>query len=478
MAFEYDVAFIGAGPGGYTAAIRARQLGLKTVVVEKDKPGGVCLNIGCIPSKALIDRATKFLSLVELSEFGVKADLGSFDYGKVHDASRAAADRLSSGVDYLLKKNGVELVAGTARVAGGHQLAVSLSGGGERSISAGAIIVAVGSRPREVPGFEFDEKRVLSSTGALMLKKLPKRLAILGAGAIGMEFAYVMSAFGVEVTVVEMLDRVLPMEDPEAGSVVRKAFEKSGVRFLVGTKAFSLDRGKGSSSPLRLSVGGAGDAAASETIEVDSLLVSIGRAPNTAGLGLEEIGVRLDRGYVETGEYYQTSAAGIYAIGDIVKGEPQLAHVASAQGEIAIEHIAASLGKGREPRDKRIDLDLVPSAVYCRPQVAGFGQREDKLKAAGIAYKSSVFPFRGVGKAVAVDEAEGFVKLLTDERTGGILGAVLVGPEVTELVHELLLAKKAELLPEDVFSAIHAHPTLSEGVKEAALAAEGRAIHI
>ena len=478
MAFDYDVAFIGAGPGGYTAAIRARQLGLKAVVVEKQKPGGVCLNIGCIPSKALIDRAEKFSSLSELAEFGVKSDLSGFDYGKVHAASRAAADRLSSGVDYLLKKNGVDLVAGSARLSGGHELSVALAAGGERRISAASIVVATGSRPRDVPGFEFDEDRVLSSTGALMLKKLPRRLAILGAGAIGMEFAYIMNSFGVEVTVVEMLDRVLPMEESEAGAVVRKAFEKSGVRFLVGTKAFALDRGKSASSALRLSVGPAAASAPSQTLEADALLVSVGRTPNTAGLGLEELGVRLDRGYAETGAWYQTSVSGIYAIGDIVKGEPQLAHVASAQGEIVVEHIAASLGKGREPRESRIDLDLVPSAVYCRPQVAGFGPREEKLKASGVPYKTSVFPFRGVGKAVAVNDAEGFVKLLTEEGSGGILGAVIVGPEATELVHELLLAKNAELLPEDIFSTIHAHPTLSEGVKEAAFAAVGRAIHI
>jgi dihydrolipoamide dehydrogenase len=312
-----------------------------------------------------------------------------------------------------------------------------------------------------------------------MLRKLPKRLAILGAGAVGMEFAYIMNSFGVEVTVIEMLDRILPMEDAEAGEVVRTAFEKNGVRFMVGTKAFSLDRGRGAETELRLSVGGAAASNASEAVSVDSLLVSIGRVPNTAGLGLEQAGVRLDRGgYVETGDYYETSAADVYAIGDIVKGEPQLAHVASAQGEIAVERIAERLGKGPGPRDKRLDLDLIPSAVYCAPQLAGFGPRPEKLKAAGIAHRTSVFPFRGVGKAVAIGEMEGFVKIVTDERTGAILSAVLVGPEATELVHELLLAKKAELLPEDVFSVVHAHPTLSEAVKEAALAADGRALHI
>jgi len=476
-AFDYDVVFIGAGPGGYTAAIRARQLGLKTAVVEKDKPGGVCLNIGCIPSKALIDRATKFGILAELAEYGVKADISGFDYSKVHAASRAAADKLSKGVDFLLKKNGVDLIAGEGRLAGPHDVSIRLAGGAERRLTAGAVVVATGSRPREVAGFEFDEDRVLSSNGALMLKKLPRRLAVLGAGAIGMEIAYVMNSFGVEVTVVEMLDRVLPMEDAEAGAVVRKAFEARGVRFLTGIKAFALEKG-GKGGPLALSLGGAADAAPSSRLEADAVLVAIGRAPNSAGLGLEALGVRIDRGYVETGDYYETAAAGVYAIGDIVKGDPQLAHVASAQGEIAVERIASLSGKGHGPAERRIDLGLVPSAVYCEPQVAGFGPREDALKAAGKSYRSSSFPFRGVGKAVAIGAVEGFVKILSDPVSGALLGAAVVGPEATELAHELLLAAKAELLAEDVYSMIHAHPTLSESVKEAAFAVDGRALHV
>jgi len=475
--FDYDIAFIGAGPGGYTAAIRARQLGLKTVVVEKDKPGGVCLNIGCIPSKALIDKASKFRALEELSLYGVKADLSSFDYGSIHSASRTAAETLSRGVDFLLKKNGVELVRGEARVSGSHELAVKVSDGGLRTLSSHSIAIASGSRPRIVPGFEFDEDRVLSSTGALMMKRLPKRIAILGAGAIGMEFAYILNSFGVEVTVIEMLDRILPMEDADAAAVARKAFEERGVRFLTGFKAFSLDKGKGS-GPLSLAVGPSASSAPSENIEADAALVSIGREPNTDGLDLEKHGVVLNRSFVETGPYYETAAAGIYAIGDVVLGEPQLAHVASAQGEIVVERVAQLLGKGKGPDRERIDLGLVPSAVYCIPQLAGFGPREDALKAAGTAYRASSFPFRGVGKAVAAGEPEGFVKILWDPVSGGMLGASLVGAEATELVHELLLAKKAELLAEDVFSMVHAHPTLSEAVKEAALASEGRALHI
>lgn len=471
----YDIAFIGAGPGGYVAAIRARQLGLKTLVVEKDKAGGVCLNVGCIPSKALIDRASALRSAEELESVGIVLDRSAFDYGAVQAYSRAAADRLSKGVDFLLKKNGVDLVSGTGRLLGAGGIAVVTAAGEERRFSAKSIVVATGSSPRVVPGFEFDEERVLSSTGALMLKKLPARLVILGGGAIGVEFAYVMSSFGVQVTVVEMMDRILPMEDAEAAAVVRKSFERRGVRFLTSTKAASLDSVAG--KPLVLHTAPASGDGAGEAIEADALLVSIGRTPNTADLGLENLGVRLDRGYIAVGDYYETSSAGIYAIGDVVAGEPQLAHVASAQGEIVVERVAQLLGAGKGPGTTRLDLSSIPSAVYCEPQIAGFGPREEALKTAGTPYKAVNFPFRGIGKAVAIGKSEGFVKILTDPETEEFLGACAVGGEATELIHELLLAKTAELLPEDLFDMVHAHPTLSEAVKEAALAVEGRAIH-
>jgi dihydrolipoamide dehydrogenase len=473
---EYDIVFIGAGPGGYVGAIRARQLGLKTAVIEKDRAGGVCLNIGCIPSKALIDRATKFRALEELSRFGVRADLSAFDYGAVQETSRDAANRLSKGVNSLLKKNGVEVIAGTARLVSSREVLVAGQDGNETKLSSSALVLATGSRPRIVPGFEFDEERVLSSTGFLMLKKLPKRMAILGAGAIGMEAAYVMGSFGVEVTVIEMLDRILPMEDAEAAAVVRSAFERRGVRFLTGTKAFSLDRPP--KKPLVLSLGPASAEAAAEKLEADALLVAIGRVPNTSGLGLEELGVRMERGYVEVGDYYETAASGVYAIGDIVRGEAQLAHVASAQGELVAERVASALSKGPLPHERRIEGRFVPSAVYCEPQVAGFGPREETLKESGRAYTAAKFPYLGIGKAVAIGASEGFAKVLTDPRTGEILGASVVGAEATELIHELLLASRSELTAEDIAATVHAHPTLSESIKELSLSSLGRAIHI
>lgn len=472
---DYDIAFIGAGPAGYVGAIRARQLGLRTLVVEREKVGGVCLNVGCIPSKALIEKATAFRTLAEMEAFGVSVDRVGFDYSKVQAASRAAADRLSKGVDFLLKKNGVDFIAGEARPVAPRGVAVKEASGAERVATAEAVVVATGSRPRLIPGFEFDEKLVLSSTGALAMKDLPASMAILGAGAIGMEFAYIMNAFGVKVTVVELLDRILPMEDAEAAAAVRSAFEKRGVRFMTGTRATGLRRSAAAVAPLLLETAPASGAEPPSSFEVDRLLVAVGRAPNTEGLGLEGLGIALEKGYVKTGAYYETTAAGFYAVGDVSFGDPQLAHAASAQAEIVAERVACLLGKGPAPHAARLDNALVPSAVYCEPQVAGFGLRS--AEGAGREVKLSSFPFRGIGKAVAVGRPEGFVKVATDAATGEVLGASAVGAEATELVHEFLVAASIESTAGDLARTVFAHPTLSEAVKEAALASEGRAIH-
>ncbi|AFG37857.1 dihydrolipoyl dehydrogenase [Spirochaeta africana] len=458
--YDYDVVIIGAGPGGYVAAIRANQLGLKPVVIEKDKPGGVCLNIGCIPSKSLIHQADVFRHRADLAGMGLKIDESGFDYSSVFKKSRAAAQRLSKGVQSLLKKNKVEYVNGEARITGPHEVTVD----GDKKISGKAILIATGSRPREIPGFEFDEKQILSSTGALMLEKLPKSLVIMGAGAIGMEFAFVMNAFGVEVTVVELLDRVLPLEDEETAAVIAKDFEKSGITMLTGTKATGLKKGK----TLEITVQ---DKDGKEsTLKSEKLLVAVGRAPNTEGLGLEEVGVTLDRGFVRVGDYYRSSVDSIFAIGDVTSS-PLLAHVASKEGEIAIEYLA-----GHHP-EARIDPLLIPSAVYCEPQIGSFGYTEAKAKEAGVAYKTAVFPYRGAGKAVAIEQPEGLVKLLFNPETKAIIGGHVVGSAATELIHEILLAAKAELLPEDIATMVHAHPTISEAVMESARQAEGWAIH-
>jgi len=458
--YEYDLAVLGAGPGGYVAAVRAAQLGLRVAVIERDKPGGVCANWGCIPSKALIHSASVFRSRGELESMGIKLDLGGFDYSAVQKTSRNAADKLSRGVAYLFKKHGITHITGNAVLADPHTFLVN----GDQSVTARNLLVATGSRPRELPGMPFDGKKVLSSTDILALTRIPEKLVILGAGAIGMEFAYVMNAFGSEVTVIEMASRILPLEDSETGGILESQFRKRGIVFRTSTKAEKLELTDGG---IRLSVSGP---EGGQSIEADALLVAVGRVPNTGGIGLEEAGVRLERSLVRVHDFYQTDVESIYAIGDIVP-EIQLAHVASKQGEIVAEHIA-----GHHP-EPRIDLSTVPSGVYTEPQIGGFGLREDDARAGNIPYEKAVFPLRAVGKAVAVGEPEGLVKLLVNPDTREILGAHAVGLDATEIIHELLLARKAELLPADIAGMIHAHPTISEAVMEVSRASEGWAIH-
>ncbi len=459
---DYDLIVLGAGPAGYVAAIRASQLGLRTAVVERDRPGGVCLNVGCIPSKALIEQARIFSDRAALAEMGVAVDGARLDYRKVFLKSRAAAGQLSKGVRFLLKKNRVDYVEGTAKFETPRTIAVN----GRTTITGEHVLVATGSRPATIPGFEFDEKQVLSSTGALMLEQLPERLVILGAGAIGVELSYVFASFGVDVAVVEMMDRILPQEDPEASQVVSKSFARKGVKIRTSTKALSCER-RGDALMLTLERRDG----ARETVETDKLLVAVGRVPNTDGLGLPAIGVPTEQGYVQVGDYYQTAVAGVYAVGDVIKS-PLLAHVASKEAEIAVEHMAG------HATAVRLDPDLVPFATYCEPQVASVGRTEPMLVKAGAAFDKAVFPFRANGKAVAVERGEGFVKLLLDSRTREILGCTIVGPEATELIHQVLLAKKAELTPEEIATMVHAHPSLSEGIMEASRAAEGWAIHV
>lgn len=458
--YKYDLVVIGSGPGGYVAAIRATQLGLSVAVIEKEKPGGVCLNVGCIPSKALIHQAEIFGYQKDLEELGIAVDASKFDYKNVYKKSRQAADRLSKGVQGLLKKNKVEYIEATASLKTQHEVALD---NGE-VITAKNILIATGSRPREIPGFEFDEKQVLSSTGALYLEKLPKSIIILGGGYIGMEFAHVMSSFGVAVTVVEMLDRVIPLSDPEVVSVLEKDFKRRPVEIMTGTMAKKLTKNK---SGIKLEVGTSeGD----KTLEADMLLVSVGRAPNTENIGLDKVGIKTEKGFIKVRDYYQTDVSGIYAIGDVV-ATPQLAHVASKEGEIAVEHMA-----GHHP-EMRVDPDLVPAAIYTEPQIASFGPTEDEAKERGLAFEKAVFPYRGAGKSVAIGHPEGMVKLLYNKESGELIAAHIVGHNATELIHELLLGKRSELLPEDIATTIHAHPTLSEAVMEAARAAEGWAIH-
>ncbi len=459
--FNYDLIVIGAGPGGYVSAIRASQLGMNVAVIEKDNPGGVCLNWGCIPSKSLISQAQKFTYLKDLENMGIKTDVSGFNYESVYKKSRLAAAKLSKGVEFLLKKNKIELIKGAAKISGNNTITVD----GDKQYTANKILIATGSRPRIIPGFEFDEAGVLSSTGALNLKTLPKSVAIIGAGAIGVEFAYIFNSFGVKVHLVEMLDSILPLEDKDASDILAKAFKKNSVKIYTSVKA-SISEKMSSGYKVKLEADGE-----PEFIDVEKILVAVGRTPNSDNLGLENLGIKTDRGFIETGDFYETSVPGIYAIGDVIN-TPLLAHVASKEGEIAVEHIA---GKGHE---KRVDPTLIPGAVYTEPQIASFGYTEVKAHEAGFPVKVFSFPFRGAGKAVAVEESDGFVKLVCHEETHEILGAHIVGKEATELIHEILLARKSELLPEDIAAMIHAHPTLSEAVMEAARGIEEWAIHV
>jgi dihydrolipoamide dehydrogenase len=459
--FDYDVLIMGSGPGGYVAAIRASQLGLKTALIERDRVGGVCLNVGCIPSKSLIHQAELYRSLPELKALGIAVDLKGFDYKAVYDKSRKAADTLSKGVQYLLKKYKAELIMGDAVLTGKNE--VTLKDG--KKITGKNIIIATGSRPKVIPGFEFDEDRVLSSTGALMLTKLPKRALILGAGAIGVEFAHVWSSFGVEVHLVEMMDAILPLEDAEAVQVLARAFQKRGVHMYTSTKAVSLSKGASISVVLEEKGG------ARKTVEADQVLVAIGRTCNTDGIGLEKVGITTEKGFIPVGDYNQTRVPGIYAIGDVV-ATPLLAHVAFKEAEMVAEHLA---GKSPAPR---LDPLSIPAATYCEPQVASFGLTEAKAREKGVAYAKASFPYRGAGKSVAVEQPDGFVKVVYDPKTKEILGAHVVGADATELIHELLLARSSELLPEDIANMIHAHPTLSEAVMESMRAVEGWNIHV
>jgi dihydrolipoamide dehydrogenase len=462
--FQYDLMIIGAGPGGYVAAIRAAQLGLKTAVIERDKPGGVCLNIGCIPSKSLIHQATVFAEKSLLQDMGVKIDVSGLDFSKVFHKSRLAAEKLSQGVQFLLRKNRVEYIKGYARVEGPHKIKVDDKG----SFTTKNILIATGSRPRDLGGdFTINEQDIISSNGALMATTLPKSVVILGSGAIGLEFAYVWNCFGVGVTVVEMLDRILPLEDREHSELLKKILTSRGMTIMTGQKAVALKRDtKGLVITLE-------DAAKKQQqIEGEKLLVAVGRTPNTENIGLESIGISLERGFVPVGDYYQTKVPGVYAIGDII-ASPLLAHVASKEGEIAVTHMA-----GAPSHEKRIDPMEIPSVTYCIPEVASFGLTEDDAKKQGLAVNISRFPFSAIGRAVASETTEGQVKLVSIKQTGEIVGAHILGPGASDLIHELLLARHAELTTEEIGSMIHAHPTLAEAVVESAYSSLGHTLHI
>jgi dihydrolipoamide dehydrogenase len=465
---SYDVIVLGGGPGGYVAAIRAAQLGQKVAVVEREALGGVCLNWGCIPTKSLLRNAELASILTgEAKEFGFSFDNLKLDYAVAHKRSRQVSDRLVRGIGFLFKKNNITQIQGTAKLISPKQIRVEPS---DQTLEGKKIIIATGARPRSLPGMVVDGKKIITSRQALELTNAPKRLVVVGAGAIGMEFAYVFRAYGAAVTVIEMLPHVLPLEDDETAAEVAKAFKKQGIVTLVNTRTEAVEP-TADGVNVRVKDQGTGQ---EQTIAADMVLVAIGVAPNSDGIGLEAAGVQTDkRGFITINETMQTNIPGIYAIGDVT-GKLLLAHVASAQGIVAAEHIA-----GHETRPiKDADYAFMPRCTYCKPQVASLGYTEAQAKEKGYEIKVGKFPFIASGKALGLNEKEGFVKIIADAKYGEILGAHLVGPEVTELLPELALAHTWELTTEEIARTVHAHPTLSEALMEAAHAVSGQAIHV
>jgi dihydrolipoamide dehydrogenase len=457
---QFDIVVIGGGPGGYVAAIRAAQLGLQVAVVEKDSMGGTCLNWGCIPTKALLKNANVVETIRHADDFGVKVEQFSADFSAAIARSRVVSNRLVKGVEFLMKKNKIQVIKGEAVITARDRVEVKATG---QTLTAKNIIVATGARAITIPGLPLDGKDVITAREALELKELPSPIVIVGAGPIGMEFAYIYRAYGADVTVVEMLPHLLPREDPEVSAVVEKQVAKMGINYRLNTKVESAQK-VGDKVQLQVSSDGK-----TETIEAQKVLVAISVRPNTENLGLESVGVELNRGAIVVNDKMQSNVPGIYAIGDVTMKMP-LAHVASHHGMIAAETIA-----GKETRP--LDLNNVPRCTYCTPQVASLGLTEAQAKEAGHEVSIGKFQFRANGKALGINEYEGFVKLVIDKKYGEILGAHMVGPEVTDLTGELSLAKSMELTPEELAHAVHAHPTLTEVIAEAALDSMGRAIH-
>ena len=460
---RYDLVVIGAGPGGYVAAIRAAQLGLSVAVVEKDQPGGVCLNWGCIPSKAILTSAEMYEDLKQGERYGIKVSGLSFDYPQVIKRSRQVAGRLAKGVEYLLKKNKVPLLKGAGRLEAKNRVVIEASGQEAQQVEAERIVIATGSRERTLPGLEVDGKQVLTSYEALTEQAIPESLVIIGGGAIGVEFAYIYSTFGSRVTIVEMEKQLLPGVDSEIVQELERSFKKKGIEILTQTMFHRLEKYPGR---VELILDNAGTLKERTTNKV---LVAVGRAPISADLGLEEAGVEIDRGYIQVNEQLQTANTAIYAIGD-VNGPPLLAHAASEEGIAAVEYMTGE-------REKGLDSSRIPACIYCQPQVAVFGLNEEQAQAQGYEVKVGRFPFRALGKALASGHDEGMVKLVVEKEYGEILGCHIIGRGATDLIAEVGLARTLEATTAELRETVHAHPTLSEAIMEAALDAEGRGIN-
>jgi dihydrolipoamide dehydrogenase len=460
----FDLVVIGGGPGGYVAAIRAAQLGMKTAVVEREHLGGICLNWGCIPTKALLRSSEISHLLHHLDEFGFAADNVRFDIAKVVKRSRGVAKQLATGVGFLLKKNKVTVFDASGKLAGKNTVAVEKDGKPVATLKAPHIILATGARARQLPGIESDGKIIWTYKEAMIPAAMPKSLLVIGSGAIGMEFASFYRNMGAEVTVVEVLDRVLPVEDEEISAFVRKAFEKQGVKIITSASVKAVKKGA-DNAVVTIEAGGK-----AQEITVDRVISAVGIVGNVEGIGIEGTGVKVDRTHVVIDEFCRTGEPGVYAIGDLC-GPPWLAHKASHEGVVCVEKITGL------PDVHPIDWSNVPGCTYCRPQVASVGLTEAKAKAAGHELRVGHFPFIGNGKAIALGEPEGMVKTVFDAKTGELLGAHMVGAEVTEMIQGYVLARTLEATEAELMHTIFPHPTVSETMHEAVLDAYGRAIH-
>jgi len=461
---NYDVIIIGSGPGGYVAAIRASQLGLKTAIVERESLGGICLNWGCIPTKALLKSAQVFEYINHSADYGITTAGAEVDFAAVVKRSRGVADGMSKGVQFLMKKNKIDVIMGTGKVKPGNKVEVKTADGSTQEHTAKNIIVATGGRSKELPTVKQDGKKIIGYRQAMVLPELPKSMVVIGSGAIGIEFAYFYATMGTKVTVVEFLENIVPVEDEDISKQLLRSFKKAGIDVMTSSSVESVDTsGAGCKVQIKTATG-------TQTIECDIVLSAVGVVANLENIGLEETGIKTEKGKVVVDEFYNTSVKGYYAIGDIVGGQA-LAHVASAEGIICVEKIA---GQNPEP----LDYNNIPGCTYCTPEIASVGYTEKAAKAAGYELKIGKFPFSASGKASAAGAKDGFVKLIFDAKYGELLGAHMIGFNVTEMIAEIVVARKLETTGHEIIKSVHPHPTMSEAIMEAAADAYGEVIHL
>ena len=462
---NYDIIVLGSGPGGYVTAIRASQLGLKTAIVERESLGGICLNWGCIPTKALLKSANVFEYLTHASDYGISVKEAKVDFSAMIDRSRGVANGMSNGIQFLLKKNKIDVIKGSGVIKAGKKVAVTGEDGKIVEYTADkGVIIATGARSRQLPNLPQDGEKILGYREAMTLKTQPKKLVVVGSGAIGVEFAYFYNAIGTEVTIVEFLPNIVPVEDEEVSKQMEKSLKKAGISILTNSTVESVDtKGKGCVVTIKTAKG-------EEKIECDVVLSAVGIVSNIENIGLEEVGIAVDKGRLLVNDFYQTNIPGYYAIGDIVPG-PALAHVASAEGIICVEKIA-----GHHPAP--LDYGNIPGCTYASPEIASVGMTEKQAKEAGLDIKIGKFPFSASGKASAAGAKDGFVKLIFDAKYGEILGAHMIGANVTEMIAEIVSIRKLETTGHDIIKTVHPHPTMSEAIMEAAAAAYGEVIHL